>query len=169
MHRHYLVFGASGYIGGNLVPFLAARGIRVRAAARGREVMEARQWQDVEIVEADALDPDSLAPALADIDVAFYLVHSMASGSSFGSLDLEAAENFAPGRRGRASRASSISAAWSPTTRASASTSAPAATRAKCCARSRYRSRSCAPASSSGPDPPPSRSCATWCSTCRSW
>jgi uncharacterized protein YbjT (DUF2867 family) len=95
MHRHYLVFGASGYIGGNLVPFLAARGIRVRAAARGREVMEARQWQDVEIVEADALDPDSLAPALADIDVAFYLVHSMASGSSFGSLDLEAAENFA--------------------------------------------------------------------------
>jgi uncharacterized protein YbjT (DUF2867 family) len=95
MDRHYLVFGASGYIGGNLVPMLAQRGVRVRAAARNRQVMEARAWTDVEIIAADALDPDSLAPALAGIDVAYYLVHSMASGSSFGALDLQAAQNFA--------------------------------------------------------------------------
>ena len=95
MDRHYLVFGASGYIGGNLVPMLAQRGVRVRAAARNRQVMEARGWDRVDIVEADALAPDTLPAALADIDVAFYLVHSMASGSSFGALDLEAAGNFA--------------------------------------------------------------------------
>jgi uncharacterized protein YbjT (DUF2867 family) len=95
MHRHYLVFGASGYIGGNLVPLLADRGVRVRAVSRDRKVLEARLWDGVDIVEADALVPESLPAALADIDVAFYLVHSMASGSAFGAIDLQAAANFA--------------------------------------------------------------------------
>ncbi len=90
-----LVFGASGYIGTHLTPRLLAGGWRVRAAARHREVLEARGWQDVEIVEADALLPESLGAALADVDVAFYLVHSMAAGSRFADLDIEAAQNFA--------------------------------------------------------------------------
>ena len=75
-----LVFGASGYIGTNLVPRLASAGWRVRAAARHREVLEAREWNDVEIIAADALQPTSLDAALADVDVAYYLVHSMAAG-----------------------------------------------------------------------------------------
>jgi uncharacterized protein YbjT (DUF2867 family) len=95
MQNHYLVFGASGYIGGYLVPFLSERGVRVRAASRNRAVLAAREWNNVELVEADALRPESLAAALADIDVAFYLVHSMASGKHFGALDIQAAENFA--------------------------------------------------------------------------
>ncbi len=90
-----LVFGASGYIGTHLTPLLAAEGWRVRAAARHREVLEARGWQDVELMEADALKPDTLAAVLDGVDVAFYLVHSMAAGADFAALDIEAARNFA--------------------------------------------------------------------------
>jgi len=90
-----LVFGASGYIGSNLVPALLAAGHRVRATARNVEVLEARGWTGVELVRADALDPASLAPALAGVDTAYYLVHSMAAGRDFAALDRQAAENFA--------------------------------------------------------------------------
>lgn len=90
-----LVFGASGYIGTNLVPQLLARGCRVRAAARNRKVLEARQWSGVDLVEADALKPETLDAALAGVEVAYYLVHSMAAGRHFGPVDLEAAEHFA--------------------------------------------------------------------------
>lgn len=89
-----LVFGASGYIGSNLVPFLVERGYPVRAAARNRKVIEGRQWQGVECVAADALDPTTLPAALDGIDTAYYLVHSMAAGRDFGRLDLEAAAHF---------------------------------------------------------------------------
>lgn len=89
-----LVFGASGYVGSNLVPFLAARGVEVRAAARRREALEARGWTGVEVLAADALAPESLDAALAGVDVAYYLVHSMAAGRAFPRLDRIAARNF---------------------------------------------------------------------------
>lgn len=90
-----LVFGASGYIGSNLVPHLRDSGWRVRASARNVDVLAAREWQSVDLVQADALAPNSLCAALDGIDVAFYLVHSMAAGANFGDLDLQAARNFA--------------------------------------------------------------------------
>ncbi|HKK23799.1 MAG TPA: NAD(P)H-binding protein, partial [Pseudohaliea sp.] len=90
-----LVFGASGYIGSNLVPYLARAGVPVRAAARSYEVLAARGWDGVELVQADALQPATLRAAVAGIDTAYYLVHSMAAGSAFTRLDLEAAANFA--------------------------------------------------------------------------
>lgn len=90
-----LVFGASGYIGTNLTPRLLAAGWHVRAAARHRAVLAARGWQGAEIVAADALNPDSLRDALQDVDVAFYLVHSMGAGRNYADLDAEAAQNFA--------------------------------------------------------------------------
>ena len=94
-----LVFGASGYIGTNLVPRLVREGWRVRAAARNPKVLQARcddpTWRAVDLVAGDALQPESLASALAGIDIAYYLVHSMAAGRDFGRLDLEAAANFA--------------------------------------------------------------------------
>ncbi|HEX4942999.1 MAG TPA: DUF2867 domain-containing protein [Usitatibacteraceae bacterium] len=90
-----LVFGASGYIGSHLVPALAARGWRVRAAARNLKVLEARGWEGVEPAAADALRPETLPAVLAGIDVAYYLVHSMSAGADFGRLDLAAADNFA--------------------------------------------------------------------------
>jgi uncharacterized protein YbjT (DUF2867 family)/uncharacterized protein YndB with AHSA1/START domain len=90
-----LVFGARGYVGSNLVPRLLREGFRVRASARTTVSLEARNWPGVEIVEADALVPASLPAALEGVDTAYYLVHSMAAGSDFGRLDLEAAQNFA--------------------------------------------------------------------------
>lgn len=90
-----LVFGASGYVGSNLVARLRREGLPVRAAARNRKVLEAREWAGVELVEADVLDPATLPAALDGVAVAYYLVHSMAAGRDFGRLDLEAARAFA--------------------------------------------------------------------------
>lgn len=98
-----LVFGASGYVGTHLVPRLLANCLRVRAAARNIEVLAARGWQGVECVAADALDPDSLPAVLQGVEIAYYLVHSMAAGQGFGALDREAARNF-----GRAAAAAGV-------------------------------------------------------------
>lgn len=90
-----LVFGASGYIGTSLVEYLLAAGRRVRATSRSLEVLEGRGWEGAELRAADALQPDTLDFALAGVDVAYYLVHSMAAGKSFPELDARAARNFA--------------------------------------------------------------------------
>ena len=94
-----LVFGASGYIGRHLTPRLLALGRPVRAAARRLAALEAEGWAEgsggVELIAADALDPASLGPALSGVDVAYYLVHSMAEGGDFPARDRAAAANFA--------------------------------------------------------------------------
>jgi uncharacterized protein YbjT (DUF2867 family) len=90
-----LVFGASGYVGSNLVPWLLKRGVPVRAVSRNVSVLEARGWQGVELVQADALAPETMPAALEGCQTAYYLVHSMAAGRRFGEIDLEAAANFA--------------------------------------------------------------------------
>ena len=79
-----LVFGASGYIGTNLIPKLQARSLSVRASARHIDVLEARGWQGAELVSADALNATSLKAAVEGIDLAYYLVHSMAAGGGKG-------------------------------------------------------------------------------------
>jgi uncharacterized protein YbjT (DUF2867 family) len=91
----HLVFGASGYIGTNLTGFLVAEGRRVRATSRNVEVLDGRGWQDVELCQADALETETLDRALDGVDIAFYLVHSMAAGNAFPELDALAARNFA--------------------------------------------------------------------------
>lgn len=90
-----LVFGASGYIGSHLVPSLVAAGVPVRAAARNLDAMQPQPWSNIERIAADALQPWTLPPVLAGIEVAYYLVHSMAAGRDFGQLDVTAAGNFA--------------------------------------------------------------------------
>ena len=90
-----LVFGASGYIGSNLVPFLLGEGRSVRATSRNVEVLQSRGWAGADLLEADALDPESLDVALQNVDTAYYLVHSMAAGENFPELDATAAANFA--------------------------------------------------------------------------
>ena len=89
-----LIMGASGYIGSHLVPQLAERGHHVRAAARNRDALTARGWTDVESIAADVLRSETLDAALAGIETAYYLVHSMGSGGDFPRLDREAARNF---------------------------------------------------------------------------
>jgi len=90
-----VVFGASGYVGGRLIPVLLQRGHRVRAVTRSAASLENYPWRaDVEVVTADLLNPASLAPALEGMNAAFYLVHSM-ERSDFADVDRQAAENFA--------------------------------------------------------------------------
>jgi uncharacterized protein YbjT (DUF2867 family) len=90
-----LIFGASGYIGSHLVPFLLAEGRQVRASSRNIDVLANRGWTGAELVAADALQPETLDSALRDVDTAYYLVHSMAAGRHFPELDARAARNFA--------------------------------------------------------------------------
>jgi len=87
-----LVFGATGYFGSHLVPRLLEEGLSVRACGRSLSALESRQWSGADLCIADALEPESLEDALADIEVAYYLVHSMAAGRNFGQLDLTAAD-----------------------------------------------------------------------------
>ena len=67
----------------------------MRASSRNSEVLANRGWTGVDIVEADALRPETLDRALRGVDTAYYLVHSMAAGRQFPALDARAAQNFA--------------------------------------------------------------------------
>lgn len=90
-----LVTGATGYIGGRLIPELLDAGYRVRAMARHPDRLAGRRWaDDVEIVTADAGDADQLAAALAGVDIAYYLIHSLGSGATFEQRDRSTALRF---------------------------------------------------------------------------
>ena len=90
-----LVTGASGYIGGRLVPELLARGYQVRVMVRAASPEYKERWPDAEIVVADALKIDSLKMVLKDINTAYYLIHSLLLGpKDFASADIQAAVNF---------------------------------------------------------------------------
>jgi uncharacterized protein YbjT (DUF2867 family) len=88
-----LVTGATGYIGGRLVPELLAAGHRVRVMTRSPERLRDRPWSgDVEVVRADATDADQVAAACAGADVVYYLVHALGGGTSFEETDRRSAE-----------------------------------------------------------------------------
>src|SRR5476649_1203733 len=91
-----LVTGATGYVGGRLVPRLLATGYRVRCLVRDPTRLQGRAWLDqVELGQGDMLQSDSLAAAMRDIWVVYYLVHSLSEGSDFWERDLAAARNCA--------------------------------------------------------------------------
>lgn len=91
--------GATGYIGGRLVPRLLEAGYRVRCLARSPKKLEARPWAEhagVELVEGDLDEPASLEHALDSCSAAYYLVHSMlAAGADYAEHDRRLARNFA--------------------------------------------------------------------------
>jgi uncharacterized protein YbjT (DUF2867 family) len=95
--RRALVTGATGYIGGRLVPRLMTAGYEVRCLTRDPRRLRDVPWAaDVEIAQGDASDPESLEAAVRDVDVVYYLIHSIGSGSgSFEEKDRAAAQNVA--------------------------------------------------------------------------
>ncbi|MFM8496499.1 MAG: NAD(P)H-binding protein, partial [Planctomycetia bacterium] len=90
-----LLTGATGYVGGVLLPELERRGHVVRCMARRPQKLVGRTGPTTEVIAGDASDPDALARACAGIDVAYWLVHSMESGVDFERADRLAAERFA--------------------------------------------------------------------------
>jgi len=90
-----LVTGATGYVGARLIPRLLQRGYAVRVLVRNRDKLTRFPWRtSVQTVVGDVLTPQTLGPALAGVDAAYYLVHSMTAGPDFAQQDLTAARNF---------------------------------------------------------------------------
>jgi len=95
MNHKVLVTGATGYIGGRLVPKLLKLGYSVKVLVRDPERILDRKWTDrVEIVTGDVLKSDTLEKAMDDVSVAYYLVHSMGGGTNFHKRDMDGASNF---------------------------------------------------------------------------
>ncbi|WP_324652500.1 SDR family oxidoreductase [Georgenia sp. H159] len=94
--RRVLVTGATGYVGGRLVPELLAAGFTVRAGARDPRKLEDRPWaDDVELVAADLQSPEQVRAAMADVHTVLYLVHSMGGGGNFVEREAEIARTVA--------------------------------------------------------------------------
>ncbi|KZB86121.1 SDR family oxidoreductase [Amycolatopsis regifaucium] len=90
-----VVLGATGYVGGRLVPQLLDAGHEVRVVARSPEKVAEEPWRDrVEVERGDVTDPASIEQALADGEVVYYLVHSL-SRKDFVEIDREAARTVA--------------------------------------------------------------------------
>ncbi|MGE6736769.1 DUF2867 domain-containing protein, partial [Streptomyces sp. NPDC059900] len=91
-----LVTGATGYIGGRLVPELLDAGHQVRCLARTPGKLRDYPWAgQAEVVRGDASDAESVGSAMRDIDVAYYLIHALGSGSGFEETDRKSARIFA--------------------------------------------------------------------------
>lgn len=90
-----LVTGATGYIGGRLIVELLKHGYRVRILARNADRLKYHPWIDqVEVSEGDAHNPNVLAEAMIDVDVAYYLLHALMSKDNFEQEEREMAEGF---------------------------------------------------------------------------
>jgi uncharacterized protein YbjT (DUF2867 family) len=95
-----LVTGATGYVGGKLVPRLLEQGYHVRVLARDPGKLRLKSWKnDVEVFKGDVLEPSTLLSALSGVKLAYYLVHSITSGKNFVQRDLAAARNFGEAAR----------------------------------------------------------------------
>jgi len=92
-----LVTGATGYVGGRLIPALLKAGVKVRAMGRSLDKLACRPWArhpGIELVEADVLDRESLHIAADGCNKVYYLVHSMiAHGEKFDQADRVGAQN----------------------------------------------------------------------------
>ena len=94
-----LLTGASGYVGGRLLPLLEATPIKLRCLARSPDKLRPLVNSSTEIVRGDVLDPPSLEAALQGVQTAYYLVHLMSGSSDFEQEDRQAALNFAAAAR----------------------------------------------------------------------
>jgi uncharacterized protein YbjT (DUF2867 family) len=90
-----LLTGASGYVGGRLLPLLEAQPLVLRCLARNPEKLRPLVKGSTEIVRGDVLDPSTLDAALQGVQTAYYLVHLMSGSHDFEKEDRQAATNFA--------------------------------------------------------------------------
>lgn len=96
MTKRILVTGATGYVGGRLVPRLLEAGYEVRCLVRDAARLQGYPWLDrVEVTQGDALEHESLISALKGISTAYYLIHGMQGGKVYAERDLRVAQNFA--------------------------------------------------------------------------
>jgi len=93
--RTVLVTGATGYVGSRLIPRLLREGHTVRAAVTNLEKARGRWWaEQVELVQMDVLDAETVDAAVEGVDAAYYLIHGM-SGTDFAVRDRQSAETMA--------------------------------------------------------------------------
>jgi uncharacterized protein YbjT (DUF2867 family) len=91
-----LVTGATGYIGGRLVPRLLKNRLKVRCLVRDPSRLQGYPWyRQVQPVAGDGLDPESLVRAMQGVRAAYYFIHGMQSGKGSLERDLLIARNFA--------------------------------------------------------------------------
>jgi uncharacterized protein YbjT (DUF2867 family) len=90
-----LLTGASGYVGGRLIPLLEREPVSLRCLVRNPEKLWSRVGQGTQIVAGDVLDARSLDEALQGVETAYYLVHLMSGSKDFEKDDRQAATNFA--------------------------------------------------------------------------
>ncbi len=96
-----LVTGATGYIGGRLIPELLKLGHDVRVFVRDPERLRGKQWfYQVEKFQGDLGDNRSVQDAFKGIEAAYFLVHAMYSGDDFAAREKRYAENFAAAAAG---------------------------------------------------------------------
>jgi len=90
-----VVTGATGYIGGRLIPRLLEQGHEVRVLVRDGQRVQGRPWSEqVEVHEGDLLEPATLEGVAQGMDAAYYLVHSMSAGQDFEQRDRVAVRHF---------------------------------------------------------------------------
>ena len=93
--RTVLVTGATGYVGSRLIPRLLRDGHMVRAAVTNLDKARGRWWVDqVQLVQMDALDAETVDTAVEGVDAVYYLIHGM-GGADFVLRDRQSAETMA--------------------------------------------------------------------------
>jgi uncharacterized protein YbjT (DUF2867 family) len=90
-----LLTGASGYVGGRLIPLLECQTVTLRCMARTPDKLRPLVKDSTQVVRGDVLDTSSLDEALVGVHTAYYLVHLMTDSADFESEDRQAATNFA--------------------------------------------------------------------------
>ncbi|WP_159564630.1 DUF2867 domain-containing protein [Budvicia diplopodorum] len=91
--QRILILGASGYIGQRLIPYLTSQGHQVTAAARRIQWLEEQHIPHVQCQYVDLFKPETIPPALNNIDVIYYLVHSMGENADFLYSEKKSAQN----------------------------------------------------------------------------
>ena len=93
---HILLTGSTGYIGKRLLPELVAAGHKITCCVRDANRFNPLEefGSSIEVLEVDLLNRESLERLPNDIDVGYYLVHSMSSSENYAEMELECAKNF---------------------------------------------------------------------------